>query len=436
MFDPAAETMSRIERAELQLHRLRALVARLSAIDTGFWADKLDGVEAGDLRDLDDLTSLPFTTKSEFRDTYPLGMLASPAAEVVRVHASSGTSGKPTIVAYTRRDIELFAELNARALACAGATRDDVVQVAYGYGLFTGGLGLHYGVEALGATAVPASGGNQPLQLQLLVDLEAAGLCSTPSFAMLLAERAAADGIEGIRLHYGVLGAEPWSEALRGRIEAAWSGVTGQPFDACDIYGLSEVMGPGVAMEAADSKGAMFVFDDHIYPEIVSPETGKPLPDGQLGELVLTTLTRQAQPVIRYRTGDITRFVDDETPCGRTHRRIARLQGRADDMLIIRGVNVFPREVEAVILDEPQLNGHYRLILDRRETLTRLEAVAETTLDEADRDAVADALRRRLRDRCRVGIDVTLVGPGTLPVQETGKAQRLFPWDEGQPRPW
>lgn len=436
MFDRAAETMPRDQRAELQLARLRELIGRLRGADGPFWTAKLDGVEPGDLSDLDGLRDLPFTTKTDFRDAYPLGMLAVPQREVVRVHASSGTSGKPTIVAYTADDIDVFAQLNARALACAGATADDVVHVAYGYGLFTGGLGLHYGVEALGATAVPASGGNQPLQLQLLTDLGAAGLCSTPSFAMLLAERAATEWTQRIRLRYGVLGAEPWSEALRERIEQHWSEVTGQPFDACDIYGLSEVMGPGVAMEAHDSKGAMFVFDDHVLPEIVDPETGDPVPDGELGELVLTTLTRQAQPVIRYRTGDITRFVGGETPCGRTHRRIARLQGRADDMLVIRGVNVFPREVEAVLLDEPTLNGHYRIVLDRRETLVRLEAVAEAVVTGDDREATAGALRERLRDRCRVGVEVTLVEPGTLPVQETGKAQRVFPWDPGEPRPW
>ncbi|MBW3657702.1 MAG: phenylacetate--CoA ligase [Actinobacteria bacterium] len=436
MFDPESESQDRDERAALQLSRLRQLVGRLRASGSDYWSDKLAGAEPDDLTSLDDLRSLPFTGKAEFRDTYPLGMLAVPREDVVRVHASSGTSGKPTIVAYTANDVAVFAALNARALACAGASSADTIHVAYGYGLFTGGLGLHFGVEALGAMAVPASGGNQPLQLSLLADLGARGLCATPSFSLLLAERAIAEGTTGIDLRYGVLGAEPWSEPLRERIEASWSEVTGGPFDACDIYGLSEVMGPGVAAEAHDSKGAMFLFDDHVYPEIVEPGSGVPVRDGERGELVLTTLTREAQPVIRYRTGDVTRFVDGETPCGRTHRRIARLQGRVDDMLIVRGVNVFPREIETVLLDEPGLTGAYRIVVDRRETLVRVEVVAETGADGEDRAALADRLRDLLRERVRVGVDVTLVDPGTLPVQETGKAQRVFTWDAGDARPW
>ncbi|MBW3620448.1 MAG: phenylacetate--CoA ligase [Actinobacteria bacterium] len=436
MFDPEAEGQDRDEREALQLGHLRALVGRLGASGNPYWEDKLAGAEPDDLTSMDDLTGLPFTVKDEFRDTYPLGMLAVPREEVVRVHASSGTSGKPTIVAYTRNDISVFAALNARALVCAGATSADTIHVAYGYGLFTGGLGLHFGVEALGAMAVPASGGNQPLQLSLLADLGSRGLCATPSFSALLAERAIAEGTADIRLRYGVLGAEPWSEPLRERIEASWSEVTGEPFDACDIYGLSEVMGPGVAAEAHDSKGAMFVFDDHVHPEIVDPETGAPVPEGERGELVLTTLTREAQPVLRYRTGDVTRFVTDDTPCGRTHRRIARLQGRVDDMLIVRGINVFPREIETVILDEPGLAGAYRIVVDRRETLVRLEVVAETPTEGEDRELLADRLRHHLRERVRVGVDVMLVDVGTLPVQETGKAQRVFAWDAGDPRPW
>jgi phenylacetate-CoA ligase len=436
MFDPGAERQPPEERAELQLERVRELLRRLRASGTEHWTEKLSGVVPEDLSSLDDVRLLPFTIKEEFRATYPLDMLAVPQDEVVRVHASSGTSGKPTIVAYTRDDIRVFAACNARALVCAGATSRDAVHVAYGYGLFTGGLGLHYGVEALGAMAVPASGGNQALQLQLLADLGARGLCATPSFSALLAERALAEGTSGIRLRYGVHGAEPWSEPLRERMEASWSAVTGERYDACDIYGLSEVMGPGVAAEAHDSKGAMFLFDDHVYPEIVDPETGEHVDDGERGELVLTTLTRQAQPVIRYRTGDVTRFVTGETPCGRTHRRIARLQGRVDDMLVVRGINVFPREIETVVLDEPGLTGHYRIVVDRRETLVRLETVAEAAVEGEDREALAERLRTRLRERLRVGADVTLVAPGTLPRQETGKAQRVFEWHAGAPRPW
>lgn len=434
MFDGAAESMSTDERSALQTQRLRDLIDRLRSAPQPFWPDRLGDVAAGDIGSPADVTGLPFTVKDDFRETYPTGMLAVPVEETVRVHASSGTSGRPTIVAYTRADLDVFARLNARALVCAGAAPEDVIQVAYGYGLFTGGLGLHGGVEALGATAVPASGGNQPLQLQLMADLGVRGLCATPSFAALLADRALAEGTSGIRLRYGVMGAEPWSEALRSRVEAAWSEVTGGPFDACDIYGLSEVMGPGVAAEAYDSKGAMFVFDDHVLPEIVDPETGEDVPDGDYGELVLTTLTKQALPVVRYRTGDVTRFVTGATPCGRTHRRIERLSGRVDDMLIVRGINVFPREIEAVILDEPALDGSYLIVVDRRETLIRLEVVAECGLGGDDRDALAATLARRLRDRLRVGADVRLEPVGTLPVQETGKAKRVVFWDDG-PRP-
>src|SRR4051794_39718129 len=284
-------------------------------------------------------------------------MLAVPRERCVRVHASSGTRGKPTIVAYTPADVVLFAEVNARALSLAGARAGDVIQVAYGYGLFTGGLGLHYGVGALGATAVPASGGNPGLQLQLLEDLGASGLACTPSFALLLAERAAALGTR-VSLRYGVFGAEPWSEAMREKLEAAWGGI-----DACDIYGLSEVIGPGVAMECREGKGALHVFDDHFLPEVVDPGTGAP---AEAGELVLTTLTKEALPVVRYRTGDVTRWVREPCPCGRAYPRIARFHGRVDDMLVIRGINVFPREIEAVLLDDDALGGQDALVVDRR----------------------------------------------------------------------
>src|ERR671938_305390 len=294
------------ERRALQRRRLDELLARLRACESPFWREKLGGVQASDLAEL------PFTTKAELRDAYPFGALAVPLEETIRVHASSGTRGKPTIVAYTRNDIDVFAEVSARAIACAGGRADDVLHVAYGYGLFTGGLGLHYGGERLGATVVPASGGNPAFQVQLLADLGATGLACTPSFALLLAERAAADGLlHRIRLRFGVSGAEPWSQALRAKLEAAWGG-----YDACDVYGLSEVIGPGVAAECREGKGALHVFDDHFLPEILDPGTGEPT--SGLGELVLTTLTKQALPVVRYRTGDVTRFVDGACECGRT----------------------------------------------------------------------------------------------------------------------
>jgi phenylacetate-CoA ligase len=426
MFQRELETMAESTRAALQGERLAALVGRLRSAGSPYWDAKLAGV--GEVRGLDDLRRLPFTTKAELRDTYPLGMLAVPLAETVRVHASSGTRGKPTVVAYTRGDVGVFAEVNARAIACAGGSADDVVQVAYGYGLFTGGLGLHYGVEALGATAVPASGGNPPLQLQLLADLGVAGLCCTPSFALLLAERALAAGAEGIRLRYGVCGAEPWTDALRVKLEAAWSQVTGASFDACDIYGLSEVVGPGVAMECRDCKGALHVFSDHFLPEIVDPASGEPVPDGELGELVLTTLTKQAQPVLRYRTGDLTRLVDDRCASGRTFPRIARLTGRVDDMLVVRGVNVFPSEIEAVVLAEDALSGQYAIVLDRRPTMPELLVRVELGRDGGDelRAEVAQRLAERLLSRLRLRVTVDVGRPGSVPRQEVGKARRVF----------
>jgi len=417
ILQPKLETMAPEERSQLQLRRLRALVARLRASGSPYWSERLRSVEA-----VDDVTSLPLSTKAELRDTYPFGTLAVPLAETVRIHASSGTRGKPTIVAYTARDIEIFAEVNARAIACAGGTREDVLHVAYGYGLFTGGLGLHYGGERLGATVVPASGGNVQLQLELLVDLGARGICCTPSFALLLAERAAEAGLlERIGLTYGVLGAEPWSQALRAKIEDAWGG----SFDACDIYGLSEVMGPGVAMECREGKGALHVFDDHFLPEIVDPETGEPLCEGETGELVLTTLTKEALPVLRYRTGDVTSFVEGACPCRRTHRRIARLSGRVDDMLVIRGVNVFPSAIEAALLDDPALGGQYAIVVDRRGTLPQLEVHCEVA-PEADADDVRRRLDRRLEAGVRVRIAVVLGEPGSIPRQELGKAKRVF----------
>lgn len=276
-------------------------------------------------------------------------MLAVPMSDVVRIHASSGTSGKPTIVAYTSDDIAIFAQVNARALSTAGATPEDIVHVAYGYGLFTGGLGVHYGVERLGATAVPASGGNPGFQVGLMADAEATGLAATPSFALILAEKADEMGLKGdINLRWGVHGAEAWSEGLRDKLEAAWGG----RYDACDMYGLSEIIGPGVGIECHQNKGGMHVLEDHFYPEIVDPDIGDHVAEGKSDELVLTTLTKQAQPVIRYRTRDITRFLPGDCPCGRTSRRIARLEGRVDDMLIIRGINVYPRAIETVLMED------------------------------------------------------------------------------------
>jgi phenylacetate-CoA ligase len=411
-------TMAADERRDLQGRRLAELVGRLATLDLPYWRDKLAGV--GEIRGVDDLERLPMTTKAELRDAYPFGTLAVPLENTVRLHASSGTRGKPTVVAYTARDVDLFAEVNARAIACAGGGPEDVLHVAYGYGLFTGGLGLHYGGERLGATVVPASGGNAALQVELLADLGATGLACTPSFALLLAEVAEERGVrDRIHLRYGIFGAEPWSEALRAKLEAAWG------IDACDIYGLSEVIGPGVAMECREGKGAMHLFDDHFLPEIVDPETGRSVPAGDRGELVLTTVTKEALPVLRYRTGDVTSFVDEPCACGRTYRRIARLSGRVDDMLIVRGVNVFPSEIEAVVLDDPALAGHYAIVVDQRGSLIELELHAELVA-EATREETLPRLRSRLDERLRVRVDIVLGEPGAIPRQEVGKARRVF----------
>ena len=400
------------ERRALQKRRLEEVLARLRASTSPYWREKLAGVDGGELE------SLPFTSRPELRDAYPFGTLAVGLAETIRLHASSGTRGKPTIVAYTAHDVGVFADLNARAIACAGGLRDDVLHVAYGYGLFTGGLGLHYGGERLGVTVVPASGGNPGLQVELLADLGADGLACTPSFALLLAERAEAEGLlDRINLRYGVFGAEPWSEAVREKLEQAWG------IDACDIYGLSEVMGPGVAAECHEGKGALHIFDDHFLPEIVDPETGRPT-DGR-GELVLTSLTKEAFPVIRYRTGDVTSFVDDPCPCGRTHRRIARFSGRVDDMLVVRGTNVFPSEIEAVLLADEVIGPQYAIVVDRRGHLPQLEIHAELAGD-GNADQARVRLEERLAQRMRIRVEVFVGAYGSIPRQEVGKARRVW----------
>ncbi len=429
MYQPELETLSNGAKYQLQTERLVALVDRLKALRVPYWRNKM--AEVSTVKSIDDITNLPFTVKSEMRDSYPYGMLAVPISECNRIHASSGTSGKPTIVAYTRGDLDVFAEVNARVLGCAGARPDDVFHNAYGYGLFTGGLGLHGGAERFGVTVVPASGGNAAFQAELLADLGARGFCATPSFSLLLAERAEAAGLmDRIKVEYGILGAEPWSESMRVKIEQAWG------IDALDIYGLSEIIGPGVAMESVSAKGAPFIFDDHFYPEIIDPKTSDPVPDGEQGELVLTTLTKEALPVIRYRTGDITRFIDEPSACGRTFRRMDRIFGRADDMLIIRGVNVFPSEIESVVLSEPGVSGQWAIVLDKRSTLVEMVVRCElaTARDIPSRDDIRGRLEKALHSRLRSRTTVLVGDPGSMPRSEVGKAQRVFDQtDENDP---
>lgn len=425
MFQPELESMDRERLDELQGERLVTLIGRLKNCHSAYWEAKLAGLESGSIRAIDDLARLPFTTKAELRDSFPFGMLAVPLVDTVRVHASSGTRGKPTVVAYTAGDIDIFADVNARAIAAAGGRREDILHIAYGYGLFTGGLGIHYGGERLGATVVPASGGNPGLQVQLLADLGAHGLACTPSFALLLAERAEADGLKDRirrKLRYGLFGAEPWSESFRSKIEQAWDGL-----EAHDIYGLSEVIGPGVAAECREGRGSLHVFEDHFYPEVVD-ERGESVPPGETGELVLTTLTKQALPVIRYRTGDITKFVNGPCSCGRTSRRIARLAGRVDDMLVIRGINVYPSEIEAVLLDDSRVSGQYQIIVDRRSALPELVVRAELAapVGPDERSDLLRSLSKGLQDRLRLRVGVLVGDPGSLLRQETGKAKRVW----------
>jgi len=421
MYQPELETMAPADRRRLQTDRLTALVDRLRSVEVPYWQQKMAGV--GFVTSIDDIERLPFTVKSELRDTYPYGMLTMPIGDCARIHASSGTSGKPTVVAYSTEDLRVFADVNARSIMCAGARPHDIFHIAYGYGLFTGGLGLHGGAEMVGVTVVPASGGNSAFQAGLLADLGARGFCCTPSFAILLGERAVELGLmDEIRAEYAILGAEPWSEAMRQRIEELWG------VDALDIYGLSEIIGPGVMMESVAGKGAPFMYDDHFYPEIIEPGGDSPMPRGELGELIITTLTKEAQPMIRYRTGDVTRFIDAPSACGRTFQRLDRISGRVDDMLVIRGVNVFPSAIEEVVLGDASLSGQYAIVVDRRAAMPNLEVRCELE-DEADmpqRDQIRDRLERALNTTLRIRVDVTVGAPHSLARQEVGKAQRVF----------
>lgn len=426
IWNPAAECQPRAERRALQLARLRETID-WAAARVPFYRERLPEAP---LPDLDDIARLPFTDKSDLRDHYPFGLFAVGQPELARVHASSGTRGKPTVVGYTAADLEVWTEVMARVMVAAGARHGDLLHNAFGYGLFTGGLGFHQGAERVGLTVLPVSSGNTARHCLLLRDLGPAGFCATPSFALHVAEILAAQGIKPgeTGLRYGMFGAEPWSEGVRRAVEA------GLGLRAHDIYGLSEIVGPGVSGEC-EARDGLHVADDHFLPEIVDPASGQPLPAGHAGELVLTTLTKRALPMIRYRTGDITALTLEPCRCGRTSARMARLVGRADDMLVVKGVNVYPSEVEAALLDVGELLPHYLLVVDRRETLARVEVRVEPApafLEQVDdlgpaRPVVA-ALRDRVAGRLRaalgLSVEVTLVPPRTIPRSE-GKAVRV-----------
>ncbi|MFW6123033.1 MAG: phenylacetate--CoA ligase family protein [Thermodesulfobacteriota bacterium] len=425
--DYYTETLPREDLEALQLRRLQALVERVYHL-VPFYRRHLDqaGFKPEHLRTLADLEHLPFTTKQDIRDNYPFGMFAVPMDQVVRIHASSGTTGKSTPVGYTARDVETWGELIARVLAAGGVHRGDIVHVAYGYGLFTGGLGFHYGVERLGAAVIPVSGGQTRRQIQLIQDFAPNVICCTPSFALYLAEVGRETGVDfkDTQLRVGFFGAEPWSEGMRQEIEARLH------LDALDIYGLSEVLGPGVGVECLEAKKGLHLFEDHFLPEIIDPVTLKRLPPGETGELVFTTLTKEAFPLIRYRTRDVTDLDYIPCRCGRTMVRMSRIKGRSDDMLIIRGVNVFPSQIESVLVEIPGVAPHYQLIVDREGHLDTLEVaveVDETVFSDEVKELqkLTKTIESRIKDYLTVSVKVRLVEPRTIPRSE-GKAQRVI----------
>jgi phenylacetate-CoA ligase len=410
----------------MQLHRLQVVVARAYE-HVKLFRQRMDerGLRPSHIRTLADTAKLPFSLKSDLRDNYPFGLFASPMADVVRLHASSGTTGKPIVVAYTANDMEIWKSVIVRTLAAAGVRRGDIVQNCYGYGLFTGGLGLHYGAEAMGATVIPMSGGNTDRQIMVMKDFGVTVICSTPSYFLHLADEAQKQGVDlhKLKLRVGTFGAEPWTEGMRQRIQGLAN------LRAFDIYGLSEIIGPGVAAECALQCG-LHIFEDHFYPEIIDPETGEVLPDGATGELVLTTLSKEAMPMIRYRTRDLSRLETEPCACGRTLRRLQRISARSDDMLIIRGVNVYPSQVETALLSVESTLPHYQIVLTREEDLDQMEVQVEVTAanftDEVKalerlQQRVAEAIERVTGIRARV----RLVEPNTLKRSE-GKAKRVI----------
>jgi phenylacetate-CoA ligase len=414
-FDKAAERMPRAALQKLQLRRLRATVKNAyENVPLHRGRMNAAGLKPADVRSLEDLARLPFTLKSDLRDGYPFGLFARPRESLARLHASSGTTGKPTVVGYTAQDIATWAGLMARSLACAGARPGDVIHNAYGYGLFTGGLGAHYGAERLGATVVPMSGGSTERQVLLINDFRARVLCATPSYALNIAEVAEREGA-GLRkssLQIGIFGAEPWSEAMRREIEARLG------LKAIDVYGLSEIMGPGVAVECEAQEG-LHGWEDHFLFEVIDPDSGRPVKDGETGELVITTLTKQALPMIRYRTRDITRLTRTRCACGRTHARLKRITGRNDDMLIIRGVNVYPSQIEAVLVGLPGIAPHYQLVVERKGSMDEL-----TIEVEADDPGAAARVQHHVKSMIGVTASVIVKKSGEVP-RSQGKAVRV-----------
>jgi len=427
-FHPASapDYLPPTQMRSIQLERLRGVVQR--AFDNvELFRSRLSerGLTPADIRGLEDISRLPFTVKTDLRDTYPFGLFASPMQEVVRLHASSGTTGKPIVVAYTQEDVDVWTNVMVRSLASCGITHGDIVQNAYGYGLFTGGLGAHYGAEALGATVVPISGGNTERQIMLMKDFKVTAICCTPSYFIHLLERAGELGVDvrELPLRAGVFGAEPWTESMRRHIETAGG------IKAYDIYGLSEIIGPGVAVECWAQNG-LHVFEDHFFPEIVDPVSGEPLAEGCEGELVITTLSKKAMPMIRYRTRDITSLVPEPCPCGRTIRRMRRIGRRSDDMIILRGINVFPSQIEGALLAVEGTLPHYQIVLSREKGLDQMEVQVEVT-PEVFSDQIGaleklhDKLTHSLDHTLGLRVAVRLVKPQTIQRSE-GKAKRVI----------
>ncbi len=425
IWNETKECMSRDEIHNLQSARLKKMVGRVYH-NVEFYRKKMQemGLEPGDINSIDDLKKLPFTTKNDLRDNYPFGLFAVPQSEVVRIHASSGTTGKATVVGYTRKDIDLWQECVARVLAMAGVGAQDKIQVAYGYGLFTGGLGLHYGAENLGATVIPMSTGNTQKLITMMQDFNATAIACTPSYLLHIAETLEDAGqINNIQLKVAICGAEPWTENMRKEIEAKLH------IKAFDIYGLSEILGPGVAADCEYHKG-LHVYEDHFVPEIINPDTLEPCKEGEVGELVFTTLTKEALPLFRYRTKDLTSISYDKCECGRTLARIDRFKGRSDDMLIIRGVNVFPSQVEAALLEVGETSPHYMLIVDRVNNLDILEVqveVEESFFSDEIRqlENLTKKIAHVLQSALGLSVKVTLVEPKTIQRSE-GKAKRVI----------